>query len=198
MDSLFAELQNQSIGDWVVLITGVIYVYYASKNNPICWVFGIISCGIMSVMTVVQYGLYADGLLNAFYVVMGIIGLNNWRTSKTNERLSITHIPIKNLILYFIIGVIFSFAAYYFLSAYTSAAATGLDSVTTVFSIIATIWLVKRYVENWMLWIIVDLLYVYLYASRGAYLYLVLMLIYTVIAVRGYFLWKKELLPMTT
>jgi nicotinamide mononucleotide transporter len=193
VDSILQQLQTQSIWDWLVLITGIIYVLLAARNNPICWFFGIISCAVLAVMTVVKYDLYADGILNLFYVIMGFVGLYNWRSKSSHGQLPISHIRFTHIAKYSAIGILCSILASLFLSEYTPAAATGLDSFTTVFSIIATLWLVKRYIENWMLWVAVDVLYVYLYVSRGAWMYAALMVVYTLIALQGYFLWKQQL-----
>ena len=191
MEQLIADIQNQSIWDWIVLITGILYVLYAARNNPICWIWGIISCGVLAYMTAAKYNLYADSVLNTFYVVMGFFGLYNWQYGESGNVLPVKRIPLTKVIIYCIIGVILAIAMAFTLQNYTSAAATGLDSFTTVFSIIATIWLIQRYIENWLLWIIVDVLYIYLYWTRGAVLYLVLFIIYTAIAIQGYYNWKK-------
>lgn len=191
MNVLIEQLQNQSIWDWVVLITGILYVFYAARNNPICWVWGIVSCGVLSVMTVTKYSLYADGILNAFYVVMGFIGLHNWKSGVNST--PIARVSTREVLIYLFIGVICALLSAKFLSTYTQAAATTLDSFTTVFSVIGTIWLVRRYLENWLLWIVVDAVYIYLYLTRGAVLYGLLFVIYTIISIQGYVLWQKEL-----
>ena len=191
MSDLITQLQHQSLWDWVVLITGVLYVLYAAKNNPICWVWGIVSCSVLAVTTVTKYGLYADGGLNVFFVVMGFVGLYKWRSGKTES--SITSITPNAVLVYIAAGVIVSLLCAKFLSTYTEALATTLDSFTTVFSIIGTIWLIRRYYENWMLWILVDAVYVYLYLSRGAILFAVLYFIYTIISMQGLYLWRREM-----
>ena len=191
MEQFIADVENQSAFDWIVLLSGILYVVYAARNNPVCWIWGIISCAILAYMSTTKYMLYADGMLNVFYVIMGVIGIYHWQFGKKGGSLPITRISIERIITYIIVGIIASIAISYLLGNYTQAAATGLDSFTTVFSIIATIWLVKRYIENWILWILVDIAYMYLYWSRGAVLYFVLFIVYTAIAFQGYMTWRR-------
>ena len=68
-----------------------------------------------------------------------------------------------------------------------------IDSFTTCFSIIATFLVVKKILENWIYWIIIDLVSIYIYFSRDLHLTSLLFLVYTVIAIIGYFNWKKKL-----
>ena len=192
LNNLISDLQAQSFWDVIVLITGIIYVWLAAKNNPLCWIFGIVSCGVLAVMTVVKYHLYADGMLNFFYVIMGIVGLYRWKYGGGKGELAISRLKHRQIIYYTIGGLFFSALLAVFLSDYTAAAATKLDAFTTVFSIIATIWLVQRKLGNWVLWVIVDILYVYLYFSRGAVLFMLLFIVYTLIAIHGFLQWRNE------
>ena len=66
-----------------------------------------------------------------------------------------------------------------------------IDSFTTVFSFIATYLTAKKWIENWLYWIVIDAVTVYLYFSRGLNIYALLMLAYSVIAIFGYLEWKK-------
>lgn len=191
MEQLLSDLQAQSILDWIALVTGIIYVYFASKNKSICWFFGIVSCACIAYTSYFNYSLYADAGLNVFYVVMGFVGLYQWKYGSEGDEKEITNMTSREIIIYAIVGLLLTAVTSYTLSEYTAAAATTLDSFTSVFSVIATILLVQRKIENWMLWIVVDVLYVYLYFSRNAILYAVLMVIYSLIAARGWMHWKR-------
>ena len=75
----------------------------------------------------------------------------------------------------------------------TTSAATYWDAFTTSFSVLATIMLVRRQLENWFYWFFIDLAYAGLYYSRGAVLFALLMVIYTVIVIYAYRTWKRQL-----
>lgn len=180
--------------DWLVTVTALIYVVLAARNNVWCWFWGIISCSFWAYASFMFYDLWLDALLQVFYVVMGFIGIYQWKYStERKEGLTIQtmtglhHIPIISL------GLVLSYLFGYFFATYTAAAATYLDAFTTVFSVISTFLLVKKILENWLYWVVIDIVYLYLYASRGAYLFSLIMVIYVIVAVQGYFTWKKTM-----
>jgi len=192
IETLIQELQSQSVWDVIVLVTGIIYVLYASKNNPVCWVWGILCCGILAYLSFTKYQLYADAGLNVFYVIMGFVGIYSWQFGADRGERAITNISVTEILVGIIGGLVVSYFVHHYLSNFTAAVATQLDAVTTVFSIIATIWLVQRKIETWLLWIIVDILYIYLYFTRGAILFGILYIVYTIISVRGFIFWRNE------
>ena len=193
IEAILEAAKGQHWIEWVVLFTGLLYVVLAARENSWCWFWGIISCSFLAYATLYFYNLYFDFLLQIFYVLMGFFGLYQWKLGGAGQqeraigRLSYSwhaKILVAGLLLTFVFG--------YFFAAYTPAAATYVDAFTTIFSIAATILVVLKVLENWLYWIFVDLIYVYLYGSRGAYLFALLLLIYTVIAIYGWWRWKKE------
>jgi nicotinamide mononucleotide transporter len=79
----------------------------------------------------------------------------------------------------------------YFFDKYTAAAATYLDAFTTVFSVIATVLVTRKILENWLYWIVIDLVFVYLYSQQGGYGFAFLNVIFTIVAIIGFQNWKK-------
>ena len=123
---------------------------------------------------------------------MSIIGWYQWkRGGKGQTERPISKLSIKQHLIYIGIGISLSIVFGYFFGAYTPAAATYWDAFTTTFSILATIILVQKYLDNWAYWVVIDLAYAGLYASRGAYLFTFLMLIYTIIALVAFLNWRK-------
>lgn len=181
--------------EWLAVGTAVIYMVYAVKENPVCWIWGIISCGLWAYASFFYFGLYLDAILQLFYVGMGFAGIYRWRSGNQDGSAVIptTRTTTREHILIWSAGLPATFIFGYFFDVYTPAAATYLDAFTTVFSILATILLVRKKLENWVYWILTDGLYVYLYASRGAWLFALQMAIYTGLAVYGYFSWKKQM-----
>jgi nicotinamide mononucleotide transporter len=80
----------------------------------------------------------------------------------------------------------------YIFDQYSNQANPYLDAFTTIFSLMATFMVAKKVLENWIYWIIIDAFSVYLFASRGLYMTSVLFILYTLIAIFGYFSWKKQ------
>jgi len=193
IDAILEAAKGQHWIEWVVLVTGLFYVILAARENSWCWAWGIISCSFLAYATLYFYDLYFDFLLQLFYVLMGFFGLYQWKFGGAGQQerpisklSSSWHIKILGA------GLLFTFVFGYFFAAYTPAAATYIDAFTTIFSVAATILVVLKVLENWLYWILVDLVYVYLYGSRGAYLFALLLFIYTIIAIYGWWRWKRE------
>lgn len=172
------------------VVLGIIYVILIAKSKPLGWPFGIIGSLISIYLFVVFAKLYAEAVLYAFYVVAGIYGWIKWKKHDCpdevyQQKLS-THIKFIG------IGVVLSLLLYYSINYLFSEAEKPLiDSFTTIFSFIATYITAKKWIENWIYWIVIDAVTTYLYFSRGLEIYALLMFAYTIIAVYGYLQWKK-------
>ena len=81
----------------------------------------------------------------------------------------------------------------YLFSVYTDQANPYVDASTTVFSLVATFMVTKKVLENWVYWIIIDAVSVYLYFSRDLHLTAVLFVIFTLLAITGYVSWNKTM-----
>ncbi|MEO1626188.1 MAG: nicotinamide riboside transporter PnuC [Bacteroidota bacterium] len=176
------------------LLTGIIYVILAARESVWCWPWGIVSSSLWAYGTLVLYSLYADFGLQLFYVLMGCIGLYQWRFGSGGGReLAISRMSWRDHLQLVGLGVLLGLFFGYFFANYTQAAATYADAFTTSFSILATFLVIQKKLENWLYWIVTDLAYVALYVERGAKLYAALMILYTLIAIFGYEQWKKHL-----
>lgn len=192
LTTLFEQLQALHWAEWVAVSTALVYVVLAARNNIWCWPWGIISCSLWTWCSYFLYDLYLDALLQVFYVLMGMVGWIRWAGKTNQSPESITSMTLKEHLLLFIIGIPLSMLFGFYFDEFTPAAATYLDSFTTVFAILATFLLVNKKVENWLYWIVIDAAYIYLYYSRGGWLFSLLMVVYTGIAIQGYFKWRKE------
>ena len=174
----------------IAVILGVIYVFLAAKNKVTCWIFGILG-SLLSIALFIMYAkLYAEAVLYLFYVFAGIYGWINWNNQK-NEAEVYQRKPIIHFIIIGV-GIIFSLGLYYILiSFFNGAKRPMIDSFTTIFSFIATYLTTKKWIENWIYWIVIDAVSTYLYFSRGLEIYALLMLAYSFIAVYGYLQWRK-------
>ena len=188
---------SQDIFEWCGLIFGIIYVLLAAKEKAICWVFGILSCSLIAFKDITSYKLYADAGLQIFYILMGFWGLFEWfRKGTSSSGESINHIKSLHFSKHLIALVSLTILAIplgWLLNQYTDASFSYLDSITTLFAIFATVLLVKKYLENWLYWIVIDIVYVYLYANQSGYMFALLSLIYTLIAIYGYQSWKRSI-----
>ncbi|MCB0380808.1 MAG: nicotinamide mononucleotide transporter [Flavobacteriales bacterium] len=172
------------------VVLGIVYVVLAAKNNNWCWLFGIIG-SLISIFLFIGYAkLYAEAVLYFFYVIAGIYGWVTWKNQKEHTEVYVQKLITHVYIL--IVGTVFSLALYYVIDAFFKEAEKPLiDSFTTIFSFIATYLTAKKWISNWVYWIVIDALSTYLYFSRGLEIYALLMFAYSFIAIYGYLQWKK-------
>lgn len=185
-------LQFQTPLEWLVTLLALCYVFLAAKNWPIAWVFGGLACMGWAYLDVVKYRLYSDALLQIFYVIMAIVGLYRWRAAADKE-LRISKMQAKDHFWMLVLSVSTGLLLAIFVGAYFPAAATYWDAITTSASVGATFLLLNRKLENWLYWVVIDLTYIGIYASRGAWFFAALMLVYVLVAIGGYFNWRKIL-----
>jgi len=180
--------------EMAAVIFGLIYVVLAAKENVWCWFWGILSCSFWAWATFNLYDLWIDAGLQVFYVGVSFFGVWQWLFGNNNNSKPLNISPLKphNHVIIIIGGLIISFAVGKFFATYTPAASTYLDAFTTVFSIIATFMVVRKILENWIYWIVVDAVYVYIYFTRDSVLFTGLMVIYTLIAIYGWIEWRKN------
>ena len=176
--------------EFVAVILGIIYVVLAAKNKISCWIFGILGSLLSIVLFVIYAKLYAEAVLYIFYVLAGIYGWINWKNQKNEAEVYQKKITTHLIII--AIGIGLSIGLYFVLiSFFKEAERPIIDSFTTIFSFIATYLTTKKWIENWIYWIVIDAVTTYLYFSRGLEIYALLMLAYSFIAVYGYLQWKK-------
>ena len=180
--------------EMVAVFLSVVYLVLAIKQNLWCWVAAFISTLIYSILFF-DASLLMDSALNMFYLVMAIYGWYSWKYGNginKNEELEITTYGLaKNLK---IIGtlIIVSLILGYIMANYTRADFAYLDTFTTVFAVFTTYTLTKKVLENWLYWIVIDSVSIYIYINKGFYLTAVLFAFYTVLAFIAYNNWKKE------
>lgn len=178
---------------------GLFSVYFASKANILTWGTGIVNEFFLFILFF-QVQLYADMFLQVYFFIVSIYGWYNWKT-KTAEKM-ISEINFRNkfmlaaaiLTLSLLSGFLFSNIHFYLPEYFkVKAAYPVIDSFVMVSSIVATVLLAKKKIENWYLWIAVDLVCVVLYFKKGVYFLSLEYFIFLGLASYGLYHWKKQL-----
>ncbi len=186
--------------EFFAVTLSIIYVTLASRENHNCWYFGILSVSIY-IYICLDALLYAETLLQIVYLFLSFYGLYSWKKkSYVNESLENTKVlnlkisewSIKKHFTYITIFTIVSFSIGILLNSFTKSELPFIDAFTTTFSLLATYMTVKKVLENWLYWIVIDLTSVFLYHERDLHLTAFLFIIYTVIATFAYFNWKRK------
>jgi nicotinamide mononucleotide transporter len=178
------------VAEWTAVVFSLLYVFLAAKQNRWCWVFGGLS-SLISILIFIMVRLYVESLLYGFYVLMAGYGWIAWTQTSLSEK-PIREISFALHVVTIAVGLFGAAVLYYVFANYTQAARPMLDSLTTSFSIITTFMVVKKILSNWLYWVVINALSVYLYWSRGLDVYAVLMALYTALAVYGFVQWNRE------
>lgn len=175
---------------------GLIYLYLEYKADFWLWPVGI----VMSVFYVVIYvngKFYADAALNGYYILANIYGLVIWGRHRIRHEaevvdvLPIIHTPRKAIVPLALVASALWMAIFLVLHNLTDSPVPLGDAFTTSLSIVAMWMLAKKHAEQWLLWIVVDVVSSALYVWKGLYPTAVLFAVYTVVALSGYFRWRR-------
>lgn len=178
----------------LAVILAVIYLFLAIKENSLCWYFVFLSAAIY-IWILIDSSLYMASLLNVYYALMSIYGLYQWRKGGDKK----LGLPIKCLSsshhIFIVISVIsLSLIIGYFLESYTDSKLPYLDSFAALSSIVTTVMVARKILENWLYWIAIDAVSIYLYLSQDLYQTAILFVLYMLLAVMGYYEWRKRYL----
>lgn len=184
------------------LVTGFVYVILEVKQKNFMWILGMFTSAA-TVYVFFEQGLYASSVLNVYYFVIAFWGLYQWRkdagkmasedvpSDGNTASVHLTRLPGKTVLASlaaFVSGTAVLVLAMDFLGDSMSV----MDASVAMLSAIATWWLGRSYLEQWILWIAADILTMAMCVSQGLYLMAVLYAAYTAVAIYGYFYWKRH------
>lgn len=173
-------------------ISGILGVWLAARQNVWTWPVGLVSVLVYSVFFF-QIKLYADMGLQVFYIGASLYGWYEWlHGGKNKTELPVSRLSVRGRLLALLAGGIFTLVLAFFFRTYTDASYPTLDSALAAFSLVGQFLLTRKKIENWILWFVVDVAYVWLYWTKGAYLTAFLYFIFLGLAMQGYLLWRKE------
>jgi len=166
-------------------------ILLAGRNNIHSWWVGMVGCVLFAVLFY-EVNLYADVLLQLFFIVTCVIGWMQWRRGNGGKPLPITRAGWGSLAWVVPAGVAAVVIYGLLLHRFTNAYAPFIDSAVLVFSIIAQFLLMNRRIETWAFWLLVNTVAVPLYYSRELYLTSVLYAAYWVNALVSWYWWRLQ------
>jgi nicotinamide mononucleotide transporter len=177
---------------------GLISVYFASRANILTWGTGIINEFFLFILFF-QVQLYADMFLQIYFFVVTIYGWHKWNAKTHANKISETSFSNKMFLAIIILaGTLISGFLFTDIHLYVpgyfkiQAAYPFTDSFVMVSSIIATILLAKKKIDNWYLWITIDIICVVLYFKKGVYFLALEYFVFLGLATYGLYHWKKQ------
>lgn len=198
-DFFFGQYATYDTGDIVLEIIAVIFgflsVWYSKQNNVLVFPTGMIST-LIFVYLLLKWELLGDMMINAYYFIMSVYGWYFW-TKKVDETcvtpISITTTKEKQTsFTIFFATLLFVFLVYQTFDKWRSWVAY-VDALTTAIFFVGMWLMAKRKIENWVFWIIGDIISVPLYFYKGFTFTSFQYLGFTVIAIYGFLAWKKLL-----
>ncbi|GAA5217884.1 nicotinamide riboside transporter PnuC [Corallincola platygyrae] len=193
--SLFSDIQIQfhALVGWelVAVLLAIAYLVLAMKRSLWCWPAAFFSTLIYT-MLFWHVALLMESALNVYYMAMAGYGLWMWQRDKADDgEVHVTRWPIHHhLIAVFLLSLV-AVGTGWLMDNYSSADFAYLDAATTTFAVFTTYLVAAKVLENWLYWIVIDAVSIYLYSEKGLYLTALLFVFYVVLAVMGYNKWKQ-------
>ena len=177
--------------EMTAVILAVAYLVLAIRQNIWCWFCAAISTA-MYVYLFANAKLYMESLLNLFYFGMAIYGWYVWRGGKADDELPVSIWPMQVHLYAVVLVILFAGTSGFLLAKFTDAAYPYIDSATTFAAIWATFLVARKVLENWWYWLLIDVVSVFIYWSRGLEATAVLFLVYVVLIPIGLVAWTRS------
>jgi nicotinamide mononucleotide transporter len=174
-------------------VIGLAYLWWEYQADSKVWIASVIM-PMISMWIYFSKGLYADFGINIYYLVIAVYGYICWTrgtSSKKKESRRISHTPIGIVAGCAAATLVLWYGIWLILTNFTNSTVPVTDAFTTALSIVALWMMARKYAEQWLAWLVVDLISAGLYVYKGIPFYGVLYTIYTVIAWFGYRKWLR-------
>ena len=183
-------------GHWLDILTtvlGLIYIWLEYRASIALWVVGIIMPAL-DIYLYWSHGLYGDAGMAFYYTLAAFYGFYVWKFKKTRklkQELPIIHMPRRQYLPATVCFFLAWGANYYILITWTNSTVPVLDSFTNALSFIGLWALARKYLAQWLFWMVVDVVCCMLYVQKGIPFKAGLYGLYVLIAIAGYYKWKK-------
>ena len=194
MQDFFQQIARQfaqtSWLEWLGTLTGFLCVYLAAKQNIWNWPISIISVASYAILFY-NAKLYGDTVLQFYFLSTAVYGWYYWIRRKEEKKKPIVKASNGQLLLCLLAILILTLSIGYLLDSKTSSDVPYIDAFCTSVSFVAQFLMTRKVLQNWLLWVFVDICYIPLYIHKDLMLTAVLYLVFTLIAWNGYRDWQK-------
>ena len=181
--------------DILTTVLGLIYIWLEYRASIALWFVGVIMPAL-DIWLYWSHGLYGDAGMAVYYTLAAVYGFYIWKFKKTRKlklSLPIIHLPRRQYLPATLFFLFAWGATYYILVNWTNSTVPLLDSFTNALSFVGMWALARKYLEQWLFWIVVDVVCCFLYIQKGIPFKAGLYGLYVVIAIAGYYKWKQML-----
>ncbi|MDI9866249.1 nicotinamide riboside transporter PnuC [Flectobacillus sp. DC10W] len=174
------------------IVTTLICVWLNIRQNIWGWFWAVVSSSVYGVVYF-QSKLYSDMELQIVFIVLSVYGWYQWLFGGADKtELPASKMPVKYIPICIVVGLAFTGISGY-LHSQTDASLPYLDASLTAVSLIAQWMMARKYLENWLLWIAANLVYIGMYYTKDLYGTSILYALLLIMAIKGYFDWKKTI-----
>ena len=183
----------------VAVITSFLCVWLYTRQNVWSWPLAIVAAALY-IVVFFQAQFYAQVVLQGVYIIISIYGWYQWLYGGAqHSALTVSHVTRTIALAVAGIIVVGTGAVAYVLTTYTPGAALPfVDALTMIMSLCAQWMLAKKILENWLLWIVADVIYVGMFAYQGLYPTAILYVGFLGLATHGFFAWQKSMRAEST
>ncbi|KQS40916.1 nicotinamide riboside transporter PnuC [Pedobacter sp. Leaf194] len=190
IEFLADQFVHTSSLEWLAVIAGFVCIYLAAKESIWNWPISLISVTAYGFLFFKE-AMYGDMTLQIYFLFTGIYGWYFWFRKKTERQKPITLLTRKGWLVSIASIIILSLLLGWFMASYTNSTVPYADGFCTSVSFVAQILLTRKVLQNWLLWVFVDICYIPLFIYKHLNLSAVLYFVLIAIAYKGYLDWRK-------
>jgi nicotinamide mononucleotide transporter len=179
--------------EWIAAIAGAVSVFLSARQNIWSWPTAIVNVSLYTFIFL-RSGLYSDMGLQVVYLTLSLYGWHQWlRGGAGHTALTVSRASAKTWLVAAIAGAVFWVVLWQVTSRLPGVSLASLDSGLTTLSLVAQWMMTRKILENWVLWIIADLVYVPMYLHKGLHVTAGLYTVFLALAVMGFVQWRASL-----
>ncbi|GIU39601.1 nicotinamide riboside transporter PnuC [Shewanella colwelliana] len=193
LSSAMAQANALTLWEAIAVVLAMAYLLLAMRGSIWCWSAAFFSTAIYTVLFW-EVSLLMESVLNIYYMAMAVYGYWMWSRGRGDDKgVVVVSWSLSRHSLLIGITTLASLMVGYLMANYTQAAFPYLDAATTCFAVMTTYLVAKKVLENWLYWVVIDVVSIYLYLNKGLMLTSLLFILYVGMAIGGYFLWRTTM-----
>ena len=190
VNTLLAQFQQNNLLELTAVLLAIAYLLLAVRQHLACWYAAFVSTAIY-LYVFYSVNLYMESALQVFYMAMAVYGWHQWRHGGAGTGIAISTWPLRH----HLIAISLVLAATIIsgtLLAGTDQHLRYVDSFTTWGAVVTTYMVTRKILENWLYWLVIDGISIYLYLDRELYFTSLLFAIYIIIILFGFNAWWQD------
>lgn len=191
----FALSQADAMTAWeaCAVVLAIAYLLLAVRESILCWYCAFASTAIF-IFLFWNVSLLMESALNVYYLLMAVYGWYQWKYGgKDQHGVQIQLLGFKKNIIAILMIAVLTLVSGWLLAGNTGAAWPYVDSFTTWGSVLTTIMVAKKILDNWLYWLVIDSVSIFLYIDRELYLTALLFMVYIIIVIFGFWRWHLQM-----